>query len=364
MSNNNRYRKKKPQVQDNYVPPFPDELINVSVETLTFRQENTLTLLKNAKYEDISSVVKREEKDFYKILTFNKKNLVDLVGALRSKGLYLKPTPPKPETAAPDAEERQKPAREAQPPKEGGENRRREGKPRQQASNVTADENGQDVQRQREPRKPVEQRQRGGRDRQDSRDGRPRSDGRPVGGNEGRANGGNEGRGNDRRDRQRDQKRTDDRRDRAKDEQKKGPERPPKTKVVVPVDIYVKIGKGDKWGFSDRTGKIVVQPIYDEVYGYKEDVCCVEKDGLVGYINREGEEIIPAVYELGFSFSEGYACVFKNDKCGYINLQGEEVVPFKYDAGTAVEEGGCRVKKDGRWGELRMDTPTEVRWII
>ena len=89
-----------------------------------------------------------------------------------------------------------------------------------------------------------------------------------------------------------------------------------------------------------------------------------EKDNRFGFIDREGNEVIPIEYDCALSFSEGYACVYKNNKCGYINKNNEIVVDFRFDAGTHVIDGSCRVKKDRQMGELFIDNPEEIRWII
>ncbi|MDR0697206.1 MAG: WG repeat-containing protein [Christensenellaceae bacterium] len=130
-------------------------------------------------------------------------------------------------------------------------------------------------------------------------------------------------------------------------------------------DIYIKINKNGKWGFVDRSKKqTVIQPIYDDLFTFKEGFCCAEIDNLFGFINRSGEHVIPFEYECALSFSEGYACVYKEGRCGYINIHNEVVVKFEYDAGTPVEEGSCRVKKNGKWGELSIANPNSIRWIV
>ncbi len=153
----------------------------------------------------------------------------------------------------------------------------------------------------------------------------------------------------------------------------------PKKPVVEAVkdipDIYVKVNKNGKWGFKNRAGKQVVDSIYDEVFNFKEELCCVQKDDLYGFINRDGQVVIPLVYSCATSFSEGLACVFKGEKCGYIDTENNVVVNFDYDAGTMVIDGECRVKKDGKWGELHIRKPSKnddsvgigvenIRWII
>lgn len=141
-------------------------------------------------------------------------------------------------------------------------------------------------------------------------------------------------------------------------------QKPKPTQVVHDKDIYIKINLNGKWGFENRDGKVVIKPFYDEVFNFKEDLCCVMNDDKYGYIDRHGKVIIPLEYDLGASFSEGYACVYRGEKCGYINKENEVIVDFEFDAGTAVEGNECRVKKDGRWGEMHLDDPTSIRWII
>ena len=152
------------------------------------------------------------------------------------------------------------------------------------------------------------------------------------------------------------------------------PERPPKPVKSQPApekqDAYVKINRGGKWGFKDRSGKMVIEPVYDEVFTFHDDLCCVEKEEKFGYINRNGEIVIPIEYDCAMSFSEGYACVYKRDKCGYVNAKNEVVVDIAFDAGTPVVNGECRVKKDGKWGEMHLIASSdgavhtgEIRWI-
>ncbi len=288
---NRRFKHKKPQ-RDNYQPPYSEQVLSESVEVLSLREE-TLNLLLKANVKNLKEVLKREEKDFYRISTFNKKNLLDLKKALQAKKLELKPTTESKEdnsvkqTAPKGEENANKEKLPKAKPNEGGIAKKN---PSKDKYGVVESPTFASIL----------------------------------------------------------------------------PERPPKVKIVAPKDVpdvYVKVNKGGKWGFKDRMNKQTVAPLYDEVFNYKEDICCVEKDELFGYINREGEEIVPIMYTCATSFSEGYACVFKKDKCGYIDANNQTIIDFKYDAGTPVVDGECRVKLDGKWGELHIDNPREVRWI-
>jgi hypothetical protein len=309
MANNRRYKQKKVVKPDNYNPPFGEEILAQSIDILKLR-EDTKELLVGANVTTIKDVVKKEDKDFYKISTFNKKNLFDVKNGLKVNKLFLKPTV--------------------------------------EVTTVTANEQA----------------------------------------NNGNSNNSNL-KNNESNGQQRNRRQGNNPTSNNKNNNKFNNNYVEMTKVVRPPkpvkeiekeipDIYVKVNKNGKWGFKDRKGEQVVAPLYDELYNYKDDLCCVQKGELFGYINRQGEEIIPMEYQCANSFSEGYACVFKGEKCGYINTQNEVVVDFNYDAGTPVINGQCRVKKEGKWGELHIAEPTEdieivgkvelgvknIRWII
>lgn len=120
-------------------------------------------------------------------------------------------------------------------------------------------------------------------------------------------------------------------------------------------DNFSKMQRAGKWGFKDASGKEVIPAIYDEVFAFKEDMACVEKNGLFGYINRKNELVIPYKYVCASSFQEGLACVVLEEKCGFIDKNGSMELPMEYDAATSFSEGVSRAKKDGKWGLLKKD---------
>ena len=326
MANNKKHKRPK---KITYNPPFPDSVLNESIGNLALREE-TLNLLLGAGLNTIRDVLIRCETDFYKICKFNKKNLFDVKNAIKKRDLFLRPIP----------------ITETQ---------------NQNSANVEGGKNKQ----QNQPNKaqqPTQQTKTQNQPAPQNKAQQPVQQGKQTQNKQGVQASASQN---------------------AKQKNKKQqvipgvnaplvlktlPEKPPRP-VHVPIkeesDAYVKINKGGKWGFRDRDTKIMVVPtIYDEVFNYKGDICCVQKDEKFGFINRKGEEIIPIIYDCATSFSEGYACVFKGDYCGYINLNNETVIDFKYTAGTPVINGECRVKKENKWGELHLDNPNEVRWII
>jgi len=97
--------------------------------------------------------------------------------------------------------------------------------------------------------------------------------------------------------------------------------------------------EGGKWGFIDKTGKVVIALIYDDVSYFTEGLAPVSKDGKWGYIDITGNVVIPLIYDYAWTFSEGLAAVKKDGKYGFINKIGEVVIPFLYSTAFNFSEG-------------------------
>ena len=309
MSNKKHFHHKKPKPQDNYKPPFPEAVLAEPITNLSLREE-TATLLTGAGITTIGDVLKRTETDFYKIMRFNKKNLMDVKFAIKKRNLFLKPLP-----VPTEGQSTEQAAKPGDKPAQNVPKDNRQSQPQQKSKNVP---NGNGVQKQ--PQNNSDK----GKNKQ------PQADNSYV-----------------------------------MTTLIKRPPKPVKETIKEEQDKYVKVNKNGLWGFKERNSKEMPVPaVYDEVFSFKEELCCVQKGEKFGFVNRQGEEVIPLVYDCATSFSEGLACVFKGETCGYINKQNETVIEFKFDAGTPVVNGECRVKKAGKWGELHIDAPTEIRWII
>ncbi|WP_308575635.1 WG repeat-containing protein [uncultured Fusobacterium sp.] len=81
--------------------------------------------------------------------------------------------------------------------------------------------------------------------------------------------------------------------------------------------------KHDKWGYIDKTGKIVIPFEYDKANDFSGGLAAVEKNGKWGYIDRTGKIVIPFEYDKANDFSEGLAAVEKNGKWDYLNKPEE-----------------------------------------
>ena len=123
---------------------------------------------------------------------------------------------------------------------------------------------------------------------------------------------------------------------------------------------YDKIGVSDgglqlvtrfgKYGYIDKTGKVVVPVKYESIGLFSDGIAKVKKNGKYGYINKTGKEVIPIKYESIGYFFDGIAEVKQDDKYGYINKTGKEVVPVKYESVGYVSDGIAKVKQNGKYG--------------
>ena len=93
-----------------------------------------------------------------------------------------------------------------------------------------------------------------------------------------------------------------------------------------------------KWGFVDKTGKVVVPLIYDEVGHFREGLCWVRKDKKWGFVDKTGKVVVPLVYDYVRSFSEGLCGVniggqigsydvVEGGKWGFVNKKGVSLYP-------------------------------------
>lgn len=70
------------------------------------------------------------------------------------------------------------------------------------------------------------------------------------------------------------------------------------TEVYAENQLFVAV-KDEKYGFIDKSGKVVVDYKYDKAYEFNSyGFATIEKDGKWGAINEQGEEIVAPTYEI------------------------------------------------------------------
>ncbi|MDT4954445.1 MAG: hypothetical protein QOJ02_2583 [Acidobacteriota bacterium] len=139
------------------------------------------------------------------------------------------------------------------------------------------------------------------------------------------------------------------------------------------------VSLGDKWGFIDTSGKVVVQIKYDLVWPFHDGLARVRYDtpnGTVmtvegeqtayqynyGFVDHDGNEVIPTQFAEATYFSEGYAFASppNSDLLGIIDKKGNFVHAPEYEDGGEFHEGLACASVKGKWGYV----DTSGAWVI
>lgn len=77
---------------------------------------------------------------------------------------------------------------------------------------------------------------------------------------------------------------------------------------------------GEKFGYADMEGKVVVQPQFEHAYMFRDGIALVrvgagEKPARYGYVKEDGTMLTEPIYVEATQFNEGLAWVVKEDGC-------------------------------------------------
>lgn len=121
----------------------------------------------------------------------------------------------------------------------------------------------------------------------------------------------------------------------------------------------IRVQSGDKYGYVDTLGKIIIPVKYDEILRYSGDDCYVVRDfDKFGYFDSRGKSLTNVKYDEASWFSDERARVFLDGKYGYIDKSGKEIIPLIYEEASEFRDGMAKVKFDGE--ELRVDLKGNV----
>ncbi len=270
-------RKKGKKVEDNYQPPFEQSILGQNVEILGLRQ-NTLDLLKSSEIATLGDLLKKSEKDLYKIKTFNKKNLLDVNKALEKRKLFLKPI-----EDAVNEEKSAKPTVSASATTEKGEKAKKNDNGKKSPEPKFADVSEAKTKKEREklrPKKTV---------LNDVKDIYVKINKNGLWGFQERATG-------------------------------KEIIKPAYTDVFLFKEDLCCVELEEKFGYIDREGKFVIEPRYDMAASFSEGYACVYVGEKCGYIDKEGNVIVPFDYDAGTAVLEASCRVKRNGQWGELNF--------------------------------------------
>lgn len=142
---------------------------------------------------------------------------------------------------------------------------------------------------------------------------------------------------------------------------------------LIPVKI------GEKYGFADAEGGLVVFPRFEGASDFSEGLAPVREGGKWGYIDRAGAFRIAPKFDRAENFSEGLAAVcFDADgpekpsklerlmsgleeKCGYVDRAGGLVIEPRFHAAGKFS-GGLAPVRVGRLERVLGADPEAGKW--
>jgi hypothetical protein len=114
------------------------------------------------------------------------------------------------------------------------------------------------------------------------------------------------------------------------------------------------ITEGEKYGYIDKNGVVIVKPQFDQARKFSEgmgavcvgDICRWPDDGLWGYIDVKGVEVIHPQFLRAEAFQDGLAVVESDQGWGYIDRTGIFVIgPGDLLPQTGFSEGIAAVEE-------------------
>ncbi|WP_445719205.1 WG repeat-containing protein [Flavobacterium sp.] len=115
-----------------------------------------------------------------------------------------------------------------------------------------------------------------------------------------------------------------------------------------------------KWGFSDRVGKIMIQPVYDSVGFFNTSSVGVKyltfayvyHNQKMGVIDTKNKVLLPLQYSHLRNVTNSFHFIATNDegKLGLVAADNQLVLPFEYDAIDDILNNSYLLKKQNKIG--------------
>lgn len=124
---------------------------------------------------------------------------------------------------------------------------------------------------------------------------------------------------------------------------------------------FAKVMINKKYGFIDRSGKIVVPAKYDYAEKFSDGIAwagMANQDST--YINKEGKIVIRVKTDYILNFSENLSPALTNGKYGYVNKNAKKIIDNKFQFAGKFVDGIAKVKFENKWGFIDKNG----NWVI
>ena len=104
---------------------------------------------------------------------------------------------------------------------------------------------------------------------------------------------------------------------------------------------------GDRYGYQDKSGMIVIDPLFDEAGEFKAGLALVKVGGKLGYIDTQGQAVVEPEWDELHPFKDDLARVRSGGKYGFVDRSGKVVIDLRYESAGDFCEGLAPVKIGG-----------------
>ncbi|MFA8020246.1 WG repeat-containing protein [Bremerella cremea] len=135
---------------------------------------------------------------------------------------------------------------------------------------------------------------------------------------------------------------------------------------IVPRDFFqeglIVVSRGSKFGYADRQGQLVIEPIYENALHFSNGMAAVMLNGSWGYIDATGTMRIEPQYTEAHPFDEGIAMVVGEgqDQRFLIDIDGTHLRDVDHGGYSLMHEGRAPCRVDDKLGFVNP----EGEWSI
>jgi plastocyanin len=112
------------------------------------------------------------------------------------------------------------------------------------------------------------------------------------------------------------------------------------------------IRDGNRFGFIDNDGRVVIAPQFDDAQWFAEGLAPVKVGSRWGFIDEQGKIVINPLYDEASPLYDGLAAVKTGERWGFIDRSGREVIPPQFDGVSIFQKGLAGVRVGERWGYI------------
>lgn len=112
--------------------------------------------------------------------------------------------------------------------------------------------------------------------------------------------------------------------------------------------------KDYKYGYIDLEGNVVVKPLFERTFPFKDGLGRFKHKNLYGYFNEDGKILIRPQFEEAWDFHEGLAKIRDGIRCGFINKQGQQVIKVEGEECGHFHNGIALIQRMYKYGYINQ----------